>query len=102
MKVLVTGVGGQLGYDVANELVKRNHETVGSDILDNVNINEEVKYIKLDITDEECVMHVIRTEAPDAVSHCAAWTAVDLAEDEDKREKVFGINADGTRYLAEA
>lgn len=102
MKVLVTGVGGQLGYDVVNELVKRNHETVGSDILDNVNINEEVKYIKLDITDEECVMHVIRTEAPDAVIHCAAWTAVDLAEDEDKQEKVFAINADGTRYIAEA
>lgn len=101
MKVLVTGVGGQLGYDVVNELVKRNHEAVGSDILDSVNINEEVKYVKLDITDKESVAKVINTKAPDAVIHCAAWTAVDLAEDEDKQDKVFAINAEGTRYIAE-
>lgn len=102
MKVLVTGVSGQLGYDVVNELVKRNYEVVGSDILYNANINEGVKYIKLDITNEEKVRHVITTEVPDAVIHCAAWTAVDLAEDEDKWEMVFAINADGTRYIAEA
>lgn len=102
MKVLVTGVSGQLGYDVVNELVKRNYEVIGSDILYNANINEGVKYIKLDITNEEKVRHVITTEVPDAVIHCAAWTAVDLAEDEDKWEMVFAINADGTRYIAEA
>jgi len=102
LKVLVTGVSGQLGYDVVNELVKRNYEVVGSDILYNANINEGVKYIKLDITNEEKVRHVITTEVPDAVIHCAAWTAVDLAEDEDKWEMVFAINADGTRYIAEA
>ena len=102
MKVLVTGVGGQLGYDVVNELVKRNYEAVGSDILETVNINEEVKYSQFDITDKEAVVQAITSERPDAVIHCAAWTAVDLAEDEDKQEKVFAINADGTRYIAEA
>ena len=102
MKVLVTGVGGQLGYDVVNELVKRNHEAVGSDIIDTAKITENVKYLQLDITDKEKVEKVISTEKPDAVIHCAAWTAVDLAEDEDKQEKVFAINEDGTRYIAEA
>ncbi len=102
MKVLVTGVAGQLGYDVVNELVKRNHEAVGSDIIETTNINEEIKYIKLDITDKTAVEKVITSENPDAVIHCAAWTAVDLAEDEDKQEKVFAINADGTRYIADA
>lgn len=102
MKVLVTGVGGQLGFDVVNELVKRNHEAVGSDILDNTNINVETKYIKLDITDERAVEQIIALEKPDAVIHCAAWTAVDLAEDEDKQEKVFSINTEGTRFIAEA
>ena len=102
MKVLVTGVGGQLGFDVVNELVKRNYEVVGSDIIDAVNVNEKSKYIRLDITDKSLVEQVMFTEKPDAVIHCAAWTAVDLAEDEDKQEKVFAINAYGTRYIAEA
>ena len=102
MKVLVTGVGGQLGYDVVNELVERNFQTVGSDILDNANINSKASYIKLDITDREKVEQVITEINPDAVIHCAAWTAVDLAEDEDKQEKIFAINEDGTRYIAEA
>ena len=102
MKVLVTGVGGQLGFDVVNELVSRNHKAVGSDILDATNLDEEVKYIKLDITEKEAVEQVITSENPDAVIHCAAWTNVDLAEDEDKQEKVFAINVDGTKYIAEA
>ena len=102
MKVLVTGVGGQLGYDVVNELVERNFQTVGSDILDNANINGKASYIQLDITDREKVEQVITEINPDAVIHCAAWTAVDLAEDEDKQAKVFAINADGARYIAEA
>ncbi len=101
MKVLVTGVGGQLGYDVMNELVKRNYQAIGSDILENANINSEAGYVQLDITDKEKVEEAITEINPDAVIHCAAWTAVDLAEDEDKQEKVFAINADGTRYIAE-
>lgn len=102
MKVLVTGVGGQLGYDVVNELVARNFQTVGSDILGDANINSKATYFQLDITDREKVEQVITEINPDAVIHCAAWTAVDLAEDEDKQAKVFAINADGTRYIAEA
>lgn len=86
MKVLVTGVKGQLGYDVVNELKKRNHEAVGVDI-------EE-----MDITDRESVNRVIREAAPDAVIHCAAYTAVDAAEDnEDICRKV---NARGTGNIA--
>lgn len=102
MKVLVTGVCGQLGYDVVNELLDRNHIAVGSDIIDAVNVNEKSKYIRLDITDKNSVEQVIFSEKPDAVIHCAAWTTVDLAEDEDNQGKVFAINADGTRYIAEA
>jgi len=101
MKVLVTGVGGQLGFDVINELSKRNHQVISSDILENASINSEIKYVQLDITNKNVVEKVITFERPDAVIHCAAWTAVDLAEDEDKQEKVFSINADGTRYIAE-
>lgn len=102
MKVLVTGVGGQLGYDVVNELIDRNHIAVASDIIDSVNLKKESKYIRLDITDKNSVEQVIFSEKPDAVIHCAAWTAVDLAEDEDNQGKVFAINADGTRYITEA
>lgn len=102
MKVLVTGVGGQLGYDVVNELVKRNYKVFGSDILDHANIKSEASYVPLDITDKEKVEQVIAEINPDAVIHCAAWTAVDLAEDEDKQDKVFTINSDGTKYIAEA
>jgi dTDP-4-dehydrorhamnose reductase len=87
MKVLVTGVGGQLGYDVVNELVERNFQTVGSDILGNANINGKASYIHLDITDREKVEQVITEINPGAVIHCAAWTAVDLAEDEDKQSQ---------------
>lgn len=88
MKVLVTGVKGQLGYDCMNELAKRGHEAVGVDI-------EE-----MDITDEASVQKVIRETAPDAVIHCAAWTAVDAAEDEENREKVRLVNAVGTEHIA--
>lgn len=89
MKVLVTGVRGQLGHDVVNELTKRNHNAIGVDI-------EE-----MDITDKASVHKVIPDAAPDAVIHCAAWTAVDAAEDADNREKVRRINADGTKNIAE-
>lgn len=88
MKVLVTGVKGQLGYDCVNELTNRGHEAVGVDI-------EE-----MDITDADSVNKVIHETEPDAVIHCAAWTAVDAAEDEENREKVRLVNAVGTENIA--
>ena len=87
MKVLVTGVNGQLGFDVVNELSKRGHEATGTDIAE------------MDITDAENVRRVLGNIKPDAVIHCAAWTAVDAAEDNE--EKVREINAYGTKYIAE-
>lgn len=102
MKVFVTGVGGQLGYDVMNELSKRNFEAIGSDILTKENIALPYEYIQLDITDKEAVENVINSVQPDAVIHCAAWTAVDAAEEEQNKAKVFAINVDGTRNIAEA
>ena len=101
MKVFVTGVGGQLGYDVMNELAKRGHECVGSDILPKEKISLPFEYVQLDITDKAAVEKTIIKLKPDAVIHCAAWTAVDAAEDEDKKAKVYAINVDGTKYIAE-
>ncbi|SDB24451.1 dTDP-4-dehydrorhamnose reductase [Ruminococcaceae bacterium FB2012] len=100
MIVFVTGVGGQLGYDVMNELIKRGHTAIGSDILDN--IPQDFEYIKLDITDKEAALKVISEVKPDAVINPAAWTAVDAAEDEENQAKVFAINADGPHNIAEA
>ncbi len=99
MKVFVTGVGGQLGYDVMNELTARGYDAVGSDILDASAFN---RYVKLDITDARAVNQVLSTIKPDAVVHCAAWTAVDAAEDEENQEKVHLINAVGTENIAKA
>lgn len=99
MKVFVTGVGGQLGYDIMNELTDRGYEAVGSDILEETQFNN---YIKLDITDENAVKKAISEVRPDAVIHCAAWTAVDAAEDEENVEKVRAINAKGTKNIAKA
>jgi len=93
MKVFVTGVGGQLGHDVMNELAKRGYTGIGSDI------QGTCDYL-LDITDEGAVDAVLTEVKPDVVIHCAAWTAVDLAEDADKQEKVCAINAGGTRNIA--
>ena len=106
MKVLVTGVGGQLGHDVMNELAKRGYEGIGSDIAPEYSGVADgsavttMPYIQMDITDEKAVNEKIKEVKPDVVVHCAAWTAVDLAEDEDKVDKVRAINADGTRYIA--
>ena len=97
MKVFVTGVGGQLGYDVMNELTARGYEAVGSDILDSANFEN---YVKLDITDADAVREALCEIKPDAVIHCAAWTAVDAAEDKENTEKVFKINAKGTENIA--
>ena len=102
MKVFVTGVGGQLGYDVMNELAKRGHECVGSDILKKEKIVLPFDYVQLDITDKAAVEKTIIKVQPDAVIHCAAWTAVDAAEDEVNKTKVYAINVDGTMYIAEA
>ena len=98
MKVFVTGVGGQLGYDVMNELAKRGHEAVGSDILPSV--DTKYPYAQLDITNAEAVDKVITEADPDVVIHCAAWTAVDAAEDEENIPKVRAINVDGTQHIA--
>lgn len=102
MKVFVTGIGGQLGYDVMNELAQKGHEAIGSDILKQENIKLDYEYVQLDITKQLDVMRTIYDIHPDAVIHCAAWTAVDAAEEEVNKAKVFAINVDGTRYIAEA
>lgn len=99
MKIFVTGVGGQLGYDVMKELASRGHTAVGSDILEQSCFDQ---YVKLDITDENAVKEALKEINPDAVVHCAAWTAVDAAEDEENKEKVFAINAKGTENIAKA
>lgn len=108
MKVFVTGVNGQLGHDCMNELLKRGHEAIGSDIQqDYLGMNYELteskaKYVSLDITDKDCVNNVIKETAPEAIIHCAAWTAVDAAEEENNKAKVYSVNVDGTRNVAEA
>ena len=99
MKFFVTGVGGQLGHDVMNELLKRGHEGVGSDIQENYSgvadgsAVTKAPYVALDITDKDAVEKVITEVNPDAVIHCAAWTAVDMAEDDDKVAKVLSMRA---------
>ena len=107
MKVFVTGVCGQLGHDVVNELIARGYEAVGSDITEKYNGMDDgsavvsVPYEQLDITDSEAVKIVLTKVKPDAVVHCAAWTAVDNAEDEENRAMVYAINSDGTRNIAQ-
>lgn len=106
MKILVTGVGGQLGHDVMNELIGRGHIGVGSDIapeysgIADGSAVTNAEYIPMDITDATQVSSVLKNAKPDVVIHCAAWTAVDAAEDEDKKDKVKAINADGTSNIA--
>ena len=106
MKVFVTGVAGQLGHDVMNELKKRGYEGIGSDLapeyagVQDGSAVTTMPYVPLDITDKEAVEKVLTECRPDIVIHCAAWTAVDLAEDEDKIAKVRAINAGGTENIA--
>ena len=128
MRVFVTGVNGQLGHDCVEELRRRGYEAIGSDVQPASAVaaaspegvqhasavaaasSEGVQhasaaaaeYVQLDITDQAAVMRTIEGWKPDAVIHCAAWTAVDAAEDEENRGKVHAINADGTRYMAQA
>lgn len=107
MKIFVTGVGGQLGHDVMNNAIARGIMAVGSDLADQYtgiadgSAIMKAPYIQLDITDQSAVAKVITEQKPDAIIHCAAWTAVDAAENEENKAKVHAINADGTRYLAE-
>ncbi len=106
MKFFVTGVNGQLGHDVMNELYKRGHEGVGSGSapsykgVDDGSAVSELPYVALDITDAEAVARVLGEVKPDAVIHCAAWTAVDAAEDAENRDKVYAVNVSGTANIA--
>ena len=106
MRVFVTGVCGQLGHDVVNELIARGHEAVAGDITEQYSGADDgsavvsALYKQLDITDSEAVKTVLTEVQPDAVVHCAAWTAVDAAEDEENKAKVYAVNSDGTRNIA--
>lgn len=106
MKVLLTGVNGQLGHDLVANLNGTNHNILGTDITDiplqKTKKNLVFPYKKLDITEKESVQEIITDFNPDAVIHCAAWTAVDNAEDEDNRKKCELINAQGTENISEA
>ena len=108
MRVFVTGVNGQLGHDVVNELSKRGHICVGSDITpgyagmaDGTAVTT-AEYAGMDITDAAQAAEVLNAVNPDAVIHCAAWTNVDGAEDEANISKVRAINGEGTRNIAKA
>lgn len=106
MKILVTGVAGQLGHDVVNELVYRGHTAIGSDIAEKYSGIEDgsavttARYISMDITDAEIVRARVIYEQPDAVIHCAAWTAVDDAEEDENKAKVRAVNFVGTKNIA--
>lgn len=104
MRVFVTGVNGQLGHDVMNELNKRGIDAVGSDITEKYDGTESdigtMSYVQMDITDKEGVSRILTNIYPDAIIHCAAWTAVDAAEDEENQARVHAINAEGTRTIA--
>lgn len=103
MKVLVTGACGQLGSDVISELTARGIEAVATDIFpEPMGLPEAVPYFRLDITNVGEVSYALKNIRPDAVIHCAAWTAVDAAEEPENRDVVFAINADGTRNIAAA
>ena len=110
MRVFITGVNGQLGHDCVNEMSKRGHEVIGSDIQKSDGVQTQgggaqaskPAYVSLDITDAEAVCNTIGALKPDAIIHCAAWTAVDAAEDEANKPKVYAINVEGTRNIAQA
>ena len=107
MRIFVTGVGGQLGHDVVNNAIARGYEAIGSDIqpeysgvADGSSVTT-APYVQLDITNKDAVLNAITDIKPDAIIHCAAWTAVDAAEDEENKDKVHAINALGTQYIAD-
>ena len=100
MKILVTGVSGQLGHDTVNEALKRGHEVAATDVIPPANCASP--FFPMDITDRALVSAELERIRPDVVIHCAAWTNVDGAEDEENRPKVDRINHIGTRNIAEA
>ena len=105
MKLFVTGTAGQLGYDVVTEAVERGHIIIPSDVQIAQYPEWEMSklaFCQLDITDRDAVLKTIEENKPDAIIHCAAWTAVDAAEETENQEKVHRINALGTQYIAEA
>lgn len=99
MKIFITGAEGQLGYDVVYEALRRGHEVLGTDIQEKSSI-PSLEYVSLDLTDKKAVNSVLRKENPDAVIHCAAWTAVDDAEDSENYDKVMAVNVQATETLA--
>lgn len=100
MKYLITGVGGQLGYDLIERLQSADETVIGCDILPENDFCRQ--YIRLDITDSDTVKAALASLQPDVVIHCAAWTAVDAAEEPENHDKVWRINAEGTRNIAAA
>ena len=98
MKILVTGVGGQLGHDVMNELSRRGHEAVGSDLAETM--DTPYAYVSMDLTNDGSVRDTLLSIKPEAVIHCAAWTAVDAAEDAENRDLVKAVNVGGTASVA--
>ena len=107
MRFFVTGVNGQLGHDVMNELAGRGYEGIGSDLtlaysgIQDGSCVTKAPYMPLDITDAAAVQRGLAEVKPDAVIHCAAWTAVDQAEEAESAERVRAVNAGGTRNIAE-
>lgn len=108
MRIFVSGISGQLGHDVVNNAIVRGHDVIGSDIqpvysgVADGSAVTSVSYVQLDITDRDAVLSVVKEIRPDAIIHCAAWTAVDAAEDQSNWKRVDRINHLGTQYIAEA
>ena len=102
LRVFVTGITGQLGHDVMIELSGKGHEAIGTARSVPNDLQSAELFVKLDLTDEKAVTEAVESIRPDAVIHCAAWTAVDAAEDEENRDAVYAANVLATRYLAEA
>ena len=105
MRVFVTGVNGQLGHDVLLELRQRGHEAIGSGSGSAYTAEDAGKlcaFEQLNITDKAAVEEKIAALQPDAIIHCSAWTAVDAAEEEDNKPRVYALNVSGTENLAKA
>ena len=102
MKIFITGTNGQLGYDVAKECLKRNYQVIGCGTQSKSNNELNIQYIQLDITDELVVLNTIQHLQPNIIIHCAAWTNVDTAELSENYNKVYDINVNATKYLAQA
>lgn len=107
MIVLVTGANGQLGHDVVNELIKRGHKVIATDVTDSLEMavdryKRHYEFYPMNIVSSVVVDDTISKTRPDAIIHCAAWTAVDAAEEEENKQKVYNINVVGTRNIAEA